>query len=60
MATDLNKLLTEQRNISTADIDLLSAAEIAKKINDEDKTVAIAVEKRFPRSRRLWKRPSRF
>lgn len=48
MATDLNKLLTEQRNISTADIDLLSAAEIAKKINDEDKTVAIAVEKAIP------------
>lgn len=31
MATDLNKLLTEQRNAGTADIDLLPVEEILKK-----------------------------
>ncbi len=40
----LGKLATEQVNENTIDIDLLSAREIARKINDEDKIVASVVE----------------
>ncbi|HHZ18288.1 MAG TPA: N-acetylmuramic acid 6-phosphate etherase [Acholeplasmataceae bacterium] len=56
MATDLNKLLTEQRNAGTADIDLLPVEEILKKINAEDKTVALAVEKAIPQIAALVER----
>ena len=39
------KIITENRNENTKDIDLISAYEIVKKINNEDKLVAYAVEK---------------
>ena len=45
MSVDLNKLKTEGRNPNTMDIDTLDTLSILKKINDEDKTVAFAVEK---------------
>ncbi|MDD4077374.1 MAG: N-acetylmuramic acid 6-phosphate etherase [Bacilli bacterium] len=45
MAVDLNKLITESRNPDTMDIDLLPTEEILRKINNEDKAVAFAVEK---------------
>lgn len=41
----MKKIITENRNQKTKDIDLLSSVEIVKKINDEDKTVAYAIEK---------------
>jgi|SRR5690554_379087 len=42
---DVKKIGTEQRNEKTKDIDIASTGEILKLINDEDKTVAFAVEK---------------
>lgn len=48
MSVDLKKIGTEQRNPNTMDIDLLSTEEIIKKINNEDKKVAYAVEKVIP------------
>lgn len=42
---DFSKLKTESYNEKTANIDKMSALEIVKCINDEDKTVAFAVEK---------------
>lgn len=45
MGVDLKKISTEQRNINTIDIDLVPTKEILTKINNEDKTVALAVEK---------------
>jgi len=41
---DLESLLTEESNPSSADIDLLSTRDMVKLINDEDKKVALAVE----------------
>ena len=41
--TDFNTLKTESRNLKSADIDKMSAVEIAQLINEEDKTVAFAV-----------------
>lgn len=41
-------ILTEKSNPATADIDLLDGKQIAKLINDEDKKVALAVEKILP------------
>lgn len=41
---DLEKLTTESRNENTLDIDKVSTLEMVKKINDEDKKVALAVE----------------
>lgn len=41
----LGKLSTEQSNPATVDIDTLSAEQIVRKINDEDKKVALVVEK---------------
>ena len=41
--TDFNSLKTESRNLKSADIDKMSALEIAQLINEEDKTVAFAV-----------------
>ncbi len=41
----LSKLPTEQRNPDTSDIDNLSTLEMVRKINDEDKKVAFAVER---------------
>jgi len=42
---ELNNLTTEQRNPRSMDIDSRSIPEILKIINDEDKTVPLAVEK---------------
>ena len=46
---DLAKLTTESRNQNTLDIDKVSTLEMVKKINDEDKMVAIAVEAELPK-----------
>lgn len=46
---DLEKLTTESRNQNTLDIDKVSTLEMVKKINDEDKMVAIAVEAELPK-----------
>ncbi len=40
----MSEILTEGVNANTRDIDLLSSVDIVKKINEEDKLVAIAVE----------------
>lgn len=40
--------LTERRNPNTTDIDLMDGCEIAKTINNEDKKVALAIEKVLP------------
>lgn len=45
---NLSKLTTESRNQNTLDIDKVSTIEMVKKINDEDKKVAIAVENELP------------
>lgn len=44
---NLKKLNTEGRNSNTLDIDRLSTKEILVKINHEDQTVAIAIEKQI-------------
>lgn len=41
----MQKIMTENRNENTKDIDIISTLDIVKKINDEDKLVALAVEK---------------
>lgn len=48
MKVDLKKIGTEQRNPNTMDIDVSSTFDILSKINNEDKTVAYAVEKEIP------------
>jgi len=45
---DFSALTTERRNLASEQIDRMSAAEIAACINQEDKTVAFAVEKCLP------------
>lgn len=45
---EISNLTTEQRNPKSMDIDARSTAEILKIINDEDKTVPLAVEKELP------------
>ncbi len=50
---NLNKLETENQNVNTYDIDTCSTEEILKKINDEDKTVAEAVELQLPNIAKL-------
>src|SRR5688572_13740495 len=45
---DLDALRTEQRNPDSAQLDTLSSLEIAQLINDEDQTVAEAVERAVP------------
>jgi N-acetylmuramic acid 6-phosphate etherase len=45
---DLEKLTTESRNPNTLDIDKVSTIEMVKKINNEDKKVAEAIEKELP------------
>lgn len=45
---DLNKLTTEQRNEKTMKIDEVSTLEMVTLINNEDKTVPLAVEKELP------------
>lgn len=46
---DLEKLTTESRNQNTIDIDKVPTLEMVKKINNEDKKVAIAVEAELPK-----------
>ncbi|MDF2571979.1 MAG: N-acetylmuramic acid 6-phosphate etherase [Sporomusa sp.] len=48
MAVDIEGLMTEQRNPRTETIDQLSTVEMLQLLNDEDKTVAYAVEKELP------------
>ncbi len=45
---EISNLSTEQRNSKSKDIDFASTAEILKIINNEDKTVPLAVEKELP------------
>ena len=45
MGVNIKKITTEGRNQNTLDIDKVSTKEILVKINNEDKTVAYAVEK---------------
>ncbi|MDC9590367.1 N-acetylmuramic acid 6-phosphate etherase [Xenorhabdus sp. XENO-10] len=48
MKIDLNNMITESRNPSSTHIDTLSTLDMLRVINDEDKKVAIAVEKNLP------------
>jgi len=43
-----NVALTEKRNPATVNIDLMNGQEIAKTLNNEDKKVALAIEKVLP------------
>ena len=42
------KVITENINPNTSDIDIIPTIDIVKKINDEDKSVAFAIEKELP------------
>ncbi|WGE56978.1 N-acetylmuramic acid 6-phosphate etherase [Actinobacillus equuli] len=48
LLTALSKMITEQRNPNSMNIDQLSALELVKVINQEDKQVPLAVEKCLP------------
>lgn len=48
MKIDFSAMATEQRNPNTMEIDTLSTREMVKRINNEDKTVALAVERELP------------
>lgn len=48
MNVNIKKITTEGRNQNTLDIDRVSTIEMVKKINNEDKTVAYAVEEAIP------------
>lgn len=48
MAVNIDKITTERRNEKTKDIDLCDTLGILTKINAEDKTVPLAVEKALP------------
>lgn len=48
MTINLTSLVTESRNTASSKIDTLSTLEIVTIINDEDKTVPLAVEKTLP------------
>ena len=45
MKIQLDKLMTEQQNPDTMSIDRMNSFEIVKAINNEDKKIALAVEK---------------
>ncbi|MEJ6782678.1 N-acetylmuramic acid 6-phosphate etherase [Aminobacter sp. Piv2-1] len=45
LISELGRLVSEERNPRTMDIDLLSTVDVLRKINEEDKSVAFAVEK---------------
>jgi len=45
MMVDISKITTEKRNKNTKNIDIASTCEILKLINNEDKSVPLAVEK---------------
>ena len=53
MNIDLTKLLTESRNPNSGQIDTLATIDMLKVINNEDKKVAIAVEKTLPEIARV-------
>ena len=44
----MSEIITEYRNENTKNIDLLSTIDIVRKINEEDKLVALAVEDELP------------
>lgn len=46
---ELKNLATEKRNVNTKNIDRMNTIDIVKAINNEDKSVAIAVEKEIPK-----------
>lgn len=48
LISELGRLVSEERNPRTMDIDLLSTVDVLRKINEEDKSVAFAVEKVIP------------
>ncbi|WEX11250.1 N-acetylmuramic acid 6-phosphate etherase [Chelativorans sp. AA-79] len=48
LISELERLVSEGRNPRTMDIDLLPTVEVLRKINNEDKAVAEAVEKVIP------------
>ena len=49
MKIDLDRLVTESRNQNTVNIDSVSTLDMLRMINNEDKTVAFAVEKELDR-----------
>ena len=49
LISELEKLVSEDRNPRTMEIDLLPTHEILRQINDEDKGVALAIEKVIPK-----------
>ena len=53
MKIDLTKMVTESRNIASQKIDTLSTFDMLKVINEEDKSVALAVEKTLPEITKL-------
>ncbi|UXJ03413.1 N-acetylmuramic acid 6-phosphate etherase [Morganella morganii] len=48
MKIDLTSMITESRNLASADIDSLPTLDMLRVINREDQTVALAVEKTLP------------
>ncbi len=48
LLSELDKLVSEERNPCTMDIDLLTSLAIVRRINDEDHLVPAAVEKVLP------------
>jgi len=48
LISELGRLVSEERNPRTMDIDLLPTIDVLRKINDEDKLVAHAVEQVMP------------
>ncbi len=48
LINDLQSIATEDQNPDTLDIDILPTLDVVKKINNEDKKVAFAVEKVLP------------
>ena len=44
----MSEIITEYRNENTKNIDLLSTVDIVRKINEEDKLVALAIEDELP------------
>ena len=50
---DLTKILTEQRNPATLDIDVLETIDMVRKMNDEDLKVAAAVRECLPEIAKL-------
>lgn len=53
MRKDLARLETENRNYNTDNIDVVSTIEVLRMINDEDQTVAYAIQKVLPSIEKL-------